>query len=459
MNVILIVSDTFRYDNLGCAGNHVINTPELDSFAEQSVVFDQCHVSSFPTIPHRTDMITGRYSFPHYGWSPLRPELASLAEVLRGAGYVTQLIADTPHLMKHEYNFSRGCHGYYWIRGQEGDISFTRCNYEIPTVMRREKTRVQPLTFGHPLVDLNAWANREWTWEEDAFVAQTCRAASKWLEENYKADKFFLWVDCFDVHEPWAAPEFFVDMYHPGYRGEPMLHPNYGPATAYTKAELKNLWAHYAAETTLVTKWIGYLLRKIEDLGLNENTAICFTADHGMYIGEHNRAGKSNICEEDDRGPWPLYEELTHIPLIIRAPGVKSGQRIRELAQPPDIMPTLLELAGVDGPDGMEGHSLAPLMKGRKVKWPRQHAFCSPALTAGLNDRPKTTVRSKRWALVIGGQEGSRPELYDMRADPQQKRNVFSKNRTAAERMHRALLRFLSDVGTDEAKIASVSEL
>ncbi len=457
MNIVLIVSDTFRYDNLTCAGNTWIKTPALDALAAESAVFHQAHVSSFPTIPHRTDMILGTFGFPFYGWQPLLPGAKTMAQYLQEAGYVTQLIADCPHLMKHDFNLSRGFHGYYWNRGQEGDIAFTRMNYPIPQRMSLDKTRVHPLNFGEPLVNLSAWINREWRWEEDYFPASTARLACKWLEENYKAEKFFLWVDFFDPHEPWDPPQYLVDHYDPDYDGPPMLHPNYGPADIYTKRELQNMRAHYAAEVTLVDKWIGHLLRKIDDLGITDKTIVCFTSDHGMYIGEHNRTGKSNICEYDDRGPWPLYDEITRIPLMFRVPGMNGGRSFQQIIQPPDIMPTLFELAGVEIPEGLHGVSAAPLIRGEKVRWPRRYAFCSTALQPPGKENPWTTVRDRNWALLIGGKESDPPELYDLRSDPKQQKNVIKKYPEQAQKMQRALVKFLREVGCDEEKIASVS--
>jgi len=200
------------------------------------------------------------------------------------------------------------------------------------------------------------------------------------------------------------------------------------------------------------------VLRQIEDLGLFENSIVCFTTDHGMYLGEHNRCGKSNICAYDDRGPWPLYEEITHIPFMVRVPGVKP-RRIKELVQPVDIMPTFLELAGVPVPSDLHGKSLVPLITGKSRKPVRQYAFSSQALTTSVANRPKTTVRDKNWTLIVGGKEGSPPELYDLRRDPGQKKNIFSKNKDVAKRLHSALLKFLRDVGTEEAKIESIAEL
>jgi len=456
LNIILIVSDTFRYDHLAFHGSKPIRTPELDALARESVVFDEAHVSSFPTIPHRTDMVTGRYGFPFYPWRPLQPDQLTVAEHLAGHGYVNQLIADCPHLMSHGYNFSRGFHGFYWVRGQEGDVPFTKMNYPVPRRMKHEKTRLKPLVFGEPLVNLSGWTNREWTWEGDRFAAQTARLADKWLEENYRAERFFLWVDFFDVHEPWDPPEYLVDLYDPGYQGDPMLHPNYGHASAYTPEELHNLWAHYAAECTLVSKHVGLLLRKIEDLGLLGNSVVVFTADHGMYIGEHDRTGKSNLSDGDERGEWPLYEEITHIPLMIRAPGIAPRRVPRHLVQPVDIMPTVLDLASVPLPDQMHGHSLKPLMDG-KAEWPRKVACCSQALAADRAGSPRTTIRDSHWTLIIGDKEGTAPELYDLRSDPAQERNVFAAHRDVADRLHRDFLQWLKQVGTEEDKIKALA--
>src|SRR5438045_3932063 len=99
MNFIVIVSDTFRYDHLGVNGNAWIKTPELDAFSRMAVNFDRCTIASFPTTPTRTDWFTGRYSFPFHGWQPPDPKSRVLAQVLREAGCVNQLITDNQHPM------------------------------------------------------------------------------------------------------------------------------------------------------------------------------------------------------------------------------------------------------------------------------------------------------------------------------------------------------------------------
>ncbi|MFP3902946.1 MAG: sulfatase [Armatimonadota bacterium] len=458
MKLIVIVSDTFRYDHIGASGNQWIKTPELDALASESVLFERQYTASFPTIPQRTDLMTGRYTFGFRGWTRLMPEDVMLAEVLKEAGYGTQLIADTSHLIRS--NFSRGFDGWFISRGQEGDIPFTRFNYEYPERISdpaKSRLRTSPTGEEIPFPNLNAWINREWSWEEDRFPAVTARHVSKWLEENYKRDDFFLWVDMFDPHEPWNPPEYLVDLYDPDYEGPPMLHPNYGHASDYTDAELNNLKAHYAAEVTLVSKWIGHILRKIEDLQIEDDTIVVFTTDHGMYLGEHDRTGKSNINDNDERGAWPLYEQITHIPLMIRVPGGKRG-RCDAMIQPPDIMPTLLDLLGVEIPSCVQGESFARLVEDPRGDWSREYVFSARGLPDEPTDLAGPTIRNARWSLHIQLEENRPHELYDLDSDPQETDNVFEENPEIAARLKEALVSHLESIEAAPEKIAVVQE-
>ena len=180
MNVIVLVSDTFRYDYLGCNDNDWIGTDALDRFARRADCFDRHYLSSFPTIPNRTDLFTGRYSFPFHGWQPLDPSIPVLSTAFAQAGYNTQLICDTPHLMK-------------------GNLP---PRIVVPSNKTRVDGNMRNTRFGN-LATMHTWTNRDWAWEEDRFCAQVARTTSRWLEENYDAAPFLLWVDFFDVHEPW----------------------------------------------------------------------------------------------------------------------------------------------------------------------------------------------------------------------------------------------------------------
>ncbi|MFP4027567.1 MAG: sulfatase [Candidatus Brocadiia bacterium] len=458
MRVILIVSDTFRYDHLGINGNEEIITPELDEFGEDAVVFDNCYVSSFPTIPHRCDLNTGRWGFPFHGWQPLERDETPLAEHMREAGYHTQLIADCPHLMSGAHNFWRGFEGYYWNRGQEGDTYLLRLNDPPECRVPVSKTRQSSICgFDVGLEDIAHWTNREWAWEGDTFAASTSQVACKWMEQNYRCEDFFLWVDFFDAHEPWDAPQHFAELYDPGFTCQRMMHPNYGHASAYTDEELRNLQANYAGEITLVSKWIGQLLRKIKDCGIYDDTFIVFTSDHGMYLGEHDRTGKTNINDEDERGPWPMYEEIVHIPLMIKPPKSCEGIRRSEVVQPPDIGATLLDAAGIAQPDEIIGQSLMPLLEGEgNSGWQRSSAVCGQGFHENMDILPPQTVTDGHWSLQFGA--GRAPELYDLDEDPAQQNNIAADNPGKIRELHSAVTDLLKREGADADRIELVED-
>lgn len=176
---------TCRYDFLGINGNRWIDTKDLDAFGIKCCVFDNCYTGTFPTIPHRTDMLTGRSIFPYAGWFSLRKDWIPVTEYLHEVGYVAQLICDTPHLLKRGYNFGRGFDGYFWTRGQESDIPFIRMNYPIKRVMPHGKTRcdyklkAKPerspgIPFETTLLDSHAWVNRDWIYQE-GFMVKTAQ--------------------------------------------------------------------------------------------------------------------------------------------------------------------------------------------------------------------------------------------------------------------------------------------
>ena len=465
MNVILIVSDTFRYDHLGCYGNNWIKTPNLDSFAEKAVVFDRAYTASFPTVPHRHDLYTGRYTFVYSDWAPLPRNELVLAQMLRQSGCVTQLIVDTPHMLKDGFNYDRGFDGWLWIRGQEND------RYMTSPLKVKMPCSPSKLRYGERTVTQylrNVSLRRQ---ESDYFVAQTMTAAARWLELNYNQhEKFFLHVDTFDPHEPWDPPRWYVDMYDPGYEGEEVTYPVYGPCDYLSEEELNHCRALYAGEVTLVDRWIGMLLERIEDLGLLDDTVIIFTSDHGFYHGEHGLIGKS-IIEPMAFGSSPLYEEVARIPLIMYHPEIKGGKRCEALVQPQDITATILELLEARSPTPIHGRSLLPLLRGEEVPW-RDFAVTSPSIIHGPVAGERITVTTHEWALIYAGQvedalkryPGRRAnlerlekitgkienELYNLREDPKEEKNVFEEEREVAKELHAKLISFLREVGTKE---------
>ena len=466
MNIIVIVSDTFRRDHLGCYGNRWIHTPNLDKLAGESMVFDRAYAASFPTVPNRADVMTGRFTFTYFDWSPLPRDQVVMAEVLSEAGYATMMVADTPHFLKDGYNFDRGFSGWHWVRGQENDRWMTD-PIEVELPCAPHKLRSPEGAVKQYLRNVSQRKS-----EADYFVAQTMSVAAEWLERNRKQKKFFLYIDTFDPHEPWDPPQWYVDLYDPNYRGEEVIYPVYGPCDYLAKRELKHVRALYAGEVTLVDRWVGRLLRKVEDLGLLDDTAIFFTTDHGFYHGEHGLIGKSIITPKY-HSTTPLYEEVARIPLLVRMPDGK-GRRSNALVQPPDLMPTILELAKAKAPGTMQGKSMVPLLEGKKCRW-RNMAVSTWSLAHDPSTGRQSTVTSGSWSLVYSGSPGEgkvaqktaavdsvsrsirladqrfvRTQLYHLPSDPGQKRNVIAKNRDVAKRLHARYVKLLEELGMAE---------
>ncbi len=456
-NIILIITDTYRYDNLGerCA-EMPVRTPQLDRFAaEMATEVHGFYTGSFPTIPHRTDIATGRIGWPHYGWQPIdRSGSNHIARILGRKGYATQLLCDCPHLFPSR--FDQGFEGAYHIRGQEGDRPILHLNDPIEEVMDQRKTRLSPMYRGRTLADLHDWTNRKPRCETECFPSRTAETAVRWLEENWKASPFFLWVDFFDPHEPWNAPEYLVRRYDPEYDGPRMMHPNYGPSSAYTHAELRNLRAHYAAEAELVDRWVGRVLQKIDDLGLWDNSVVVVTSDHGMSLGEHGRTGKSNIHENDGRY-WPLYPELGHVPFLIAAPGVPKGHGLAAFGQPCDFLPTVCELAEVqpDPPDPFHGRSMAAAIgsgAGKRREFVVTGCHASPVRGWCPAKASTPFVRTERWGYAPIGASG-KPELFDVEHDPLAARDVAEAHPDVVREMHSLLVKHLRDAGASDETV------
>lgn len=452
MNIIVVIADTFRHDHIGANGAPWMHTPDLDRFAERAAVFDRAYLSSFPTIPHRTDCFTGRCSYPFHPWRPLDRSVPVMSSILAQAGFVSQLLCDTPHLMAGAAGFDRGFTAAYWIRGQEGDVPFTRFNEPLREFVPPEKTRLEPKRFGAVLANVHRWTNAHWRRAEDRFAARTADLACRWLEENHRTRGFLLWIDFFDPHEPWDPPEFYVRRYDPDYRGIPMFHPNYGPADAYSGEELRNLRAHYAGEASFVSRCVGRVFDRIDDLGLFDDTLVVFTSDHGIFLGEHNRTGKSNIHPADER-TWPLYDVVSHVPLMVSAPGCAPGRR-NELVQPVDLLPTVLDYAGV-APAGLDLHgwSMRPLIEARPTEWPRRTTVSASFLgQVGPRSVTPSVVRD-RHALVLNG-PGGRAGLYDLASDPGQERDLAGERPGVVDEMLAAARDELRRIGSPGEHLA-----
>jgi len=432
MNIIVILADSCRVDHLGFYGGNVA-TPNLDALAAEATVFDQAYGENLPTLPCRTALWTGQYLFTSRGWESFHEDDVLLAEVLWDKGYTSALVTDTYHLHKPGFNCGRGFDTVRFIRGQEYDPwivdgravdtdAWYRFRGDKDDAMWRERA-------AQYLRNRTAFQS-----EEDHCTPRVIRSAIDWLDEvtASQKDRLFLWVDCFDPHEPWDPPEPFRSMYDPGYSGQELIDPIPGPVEGYlTGPELAHTKALYAGQVSFVDKWIGVLLDHVRRLGLYENSLIVFLSDHGEPFGEHGIIRKASGSIN--------YEEVAHIPLVIRHPeGVGAGKRVPSFVQPPDLMPTLLAAAGVETDLRFGGHRLMGLMRGRG-KPVRDFAVTA-------QHGAQWSVRTERWTYLVHLQGDRSDELYDRQADPREKLNVIAELPEVAVELAAGLRRFADKV-------------
>jgi len=404
VNIILCVIDTLRYDYIRAHGaNDWIRTPNLDALAAKSLVFDRAFAASYPTIPHRTDVMTGEYAWPYKGpfhpWMPLRFDVPTLPRLLAQEGYATQLIHDTPHMVNGGHAFDWPFAAWSFVRGAEVDRPWI------------DDAALSPLeNWGHdPLFDYidpgeltgatrrmavtYARANRKRRRPEDWSTAQLFLKGAEFVRDNASRGKdskggFFLWLDCFDPHEPWDVPPDFVKLYDktPGYDGRidprsftgAVRNPKDG---RFPEGVRERLTAFYAAKVSWVDHWFGKVLEALDETGLANDTAVVLTADHGTNLGERGGFGKTGIVNEQE----------AHVPLMIHLPGGPTG-RCGAIAQPQDISATVLQVAGAAIPEVLVGCDLvAAADKGGAGH--RDVALAGPA-TVGWRGDPEQIIFS-----------------------------------------------------------------
>jgi arylsulfatase A-like enzyme len=471
MNVIVIMNDSLRRDHIGAygvpapfdrpghAGEPFIDTPNLDALAAESALFEQCYIASYPTVPNRRDLFTGRWGFNETGWEPLRPEDVLLAEVLGQEGVVTQLFFDTLPMGGAGYSFERGFTGWEWVRGQHGD-AYVTAPWPIQIPCQLHKLRAAPKRMQQVL--RNSYARH---YERDYMAPHTFSRACDWLEDNYTHPGFMLWIDTWDPHEPFDPPPYDYARYaDPAYDGEAITYPQYGRTDYLSAAELNDIRARYAGEVRMVDRGIGQLMAKVRALGLERNTLIIQITDHGYLLGEHHLLGKPGDLLGN------LYEPTCHVGMFIRHPeGNAAGQRLAGLVQPPDVMPTILDFLGAPVPPTVQGRSLLPLMRGEAGSI--RHLAVSGRFTydlkPGVLDTSfqfdgmagsrshicARTVTKDRWCYVAAPYD-MRSELYDLSSDPDQQHDLVAQHPEVARALRLEMLRFLEGLGAPEPGLA-----
>lgn len=408
-NLLLVMNDQLRADCIGAAGNRVIHTPNVDRLAREGVMFERYFVQCPQCVPSRSALHTGRY--PHVNRTPtnlyrLPEEEATLAKLLNREGYVTAAVGEMP------FAPTKVTGGFQTIYASDPEYAaFLRSGgWEEKAAEHRERLKTRFQAHATP------WPEE---WDETAFFAGK---AIEFLKQH-RDRPFFLHLNLRRPHHPFDPPPPFDRMYEgaqfppshkrdgemdnkpPGQRKA--LESSVGfDLRTMTPADLDRIKSYYYGMISLNDKYLGRVLEVLAETGQADRTVVVFCSDHGEMLGDHGLLFKGGY----------FYDEVVHVPCVIRAPGkLPAGRRVRDLVEEIDVMPTVLELLGVRVPEAVQGRSLMPLVEGKRATPKR--AVYSEFPTMKM-------VRTEQWKLVhyVHAPYG---ELYDLKNDPQELRNLY----------------------------------
>jgi arylsulfatase A-like enzyme len=394
-HAVLILLDSLNRHLLGCYGGREFETPVLDRFATGAVRFERHYVGSLPCMPARHDLLCGALDFLWKPWGSIELWEEPITAALRRRGAVSMLISDHPHLFEvGGENYHADFSAWRYERGHESD----------PWRTRPDPSWLGSPSFGRGESRLPYDLSRGWFRGETDFPGpRTMAAAARWLlEEAGHHERFFLFVDEFDPHEPFDAPEPWASRYDPDWSGPHLIWPPYVDGGlrkgVLSEREARQVRACYGAKLSMIDHWLGRVLDALEESGLAAETAVFVTTDHGHYLGEKDVWGKPGV---------PVQEPLGHIPLLVRWPGL-APRAERALTTSVDVFATLADLFGAAVKQRTHGRSLLPLLRGEA------HVVREWAL-AGIFGR-QVSLFDGQWSYARGPQGANAPlSLYSNR--------------------------------------------
>ncbi len=463
-NVLFVAIDDLA-PCLEGAGQQVMQTPHLDALARVGVRFDRAYCQIPLCNPSRASVMTGMrpdelrvYDLDRHFRDEV-PDVVTLPQLFRQQGWRVARVGKLYH-----YNVPAGI----GTDGLDDPVSWDQTINPKGRDVADEDLIINP-TPARPISAALSWLAAEGTDEEqtDGLIASH---AVDWLGEHQQRQQnqpnpqpFFLGVGFFRPHTPYVAPRAYFEMHPladinlppviPGDRGNipaaALAHNNRVPHYGLSEETCKQALQAYAASVSFVDAQVGRLLQGLDSLGLREKTIVVVWSDHGYHLGEHG-------------GIWQkrtLFEESTCSPLLIHAPDALlarvaqsqryrdetdqttsqqtdqpqrfgNGQSCQKVVEFIDILPTVVELAGLEIPATASGRSLIPLLLNPQRDW--EHPAFSQILRPGVSDRAPArrvmgrTLRTDRWRYTEWNEGAEGVELYDHTLDPRETRNLAS---------------------------------
>ncbi|QDU70521.1 sulfatase family protein [Mucisphaera calidilacus] len=454
-NVLLIYTDQWRYDALGCAGHPVVQTPNLDALAVRGTRFSHCFVQHPLCMPSRYSMLSGRYpsslGVTHMG-VPVPEDAEVLSCVLARFGYRTANIGKL-HFLPHANRDHREAHPAYgfehaeisdepgvypdayraWVqRHHPDDLEASAQVAHPPAWEAWQRVLGQDDGIRHP-ENLDPYRTRVYEGSDDsthsAFVAE--RSIDYLRRRASDREPFFCISSFYNPHSPLVAPQRFLDLY-----ADRSITPPCFPeaedaerkARGWDDDYLVQAMRGYYAMISEVDHYVGQIIDALDAGGLSDNTLVIFTSDHGEFLGEHLRWGKG----------YPAPDCVLRVPCIMAGPGVAPGpSAVDTIIEAVDIFPTITDWLAVPTPPQAEGCSRLSLLQRHPAESdPSESALCEDAEWKHLR------TRNHRYLLHRDGSE----ELYDVNAEHGEYHDISrdpDARETLAAMRHRLALRLL----------------
>ncbi len=464
-NILLITSDQHHWNAIGY-NNPEVKTPNLDNLAAEGTVFTRAYCPNPTCTPTRASIVTGRYPSQHGAYSlgtKLTESEHTVGEDFTAAGYRTALIGkahfqplrgteEFPSLeaypilqnLKFWRDFSEPFYGFERVELARNHTDESHVGQHYALWMEERGCTNWRDYFCTPTGN-NDTQKRKWLIPEeyhyDAWIAE--RTSAHLGEYARNGESFFLWASFFDPHPKYLVPEPWDTMYDPEKLTVPQIvegeHRNNPPHFQMTqeqtpdfsawrepdghgihgfhshlhdRGELAKDIAIYYAMISLMDKYIGTILDKLDGLGLAKDTLVVFTTDHGHFYGQHGLIAKGAFH----------YEDMIRVPMIARLPGrIPTGQQIAALQTQVDYAPTFLSIAGVPIPRTMTGID-------QKAVWFGKQESARDHIIVENRHQPttlhlKTYVDKRHKLTVYYGQ--SYGELFDLERDPGEVHNLW----------------------------------
>lgn len=398
-NFVFILTDDQRWDAMSCAGHPFLKTPNMDRIAKEGVRFTNAFVTTSLCSPSRESFATGHYVWSHGikdNKTATNDVIPTYSKVLQSAGYDTAFIGKWHH-GNEQYNPRPGFNRWVSFRGQGV--------YYNPT-LNVDGEQVE--THGYMTDVLTKYA-------------------VDWLKQP-RNSPFCLCLFHKAVHEPFQPAVRHSKLYEdaevpmpPNYfdtlEGKPKWQGSIRTADPERPAKQVEKIKDYMRTLVGIDESTGRLLATLEDMGELDNTVIIFAGDNGFLHGEHGMGDKR-----------VMYEESIRIPMLMRYPKlVKPGTLINQMVLNIDVCPTILDLAGVKSPAGVQGESWRPLFKGKSADW-RKDFYYEYDLERPYVKRPTIRgIRTERWKYSETPELEDIPELYDLKNDPYEMHNLQGK--------------------------------